>query len=176
MHANAFDSDFGGSRIEVFILQVANVASIHGVRPLAPELLHIEMMCAHTDLLIRIEAHTNVAVLNLRMVAEIAHCLHDLSHTRLVVSPEQRGAVSHNQVFALVLQQLREFLWRGDDARRKLNVTAIVVLYDTRLNISAAGVECGIVMGNEPDRRRILSCIAGKRGVDITHIVHFHIF
>ena len=44
------------------------------------------MMCTHTDLLIGIESHTDIAMWNLLMVAQPAHSLYNLGDTSLVVS------------------------------------------------------------------------------------------
>ena len=112
MHAHALDVHLCRCGIEVLVFQVAQVAAVHGVCPLASELLHIEVVCSHTDFLVRVEAHAYIAVLNLVVVAQPAHCLHDFRDTGLVVSSEQRMSVGHDQVFSLVLQQLREFLRR----------------------------------------------------------------
>ena len=45
--------DASGANIKALILQVANVATIHGVGPLATKLLHVEMVGAHANLLPR---------------------------------------------------------------------------------------------------------------------------
>ena len=42
MHAHALDVDLGSSSIEVLVFQVAQVAAVDGVSPVAAELLYIE--------------------------------------------------------------------------------------------------------------------------------------
>ena len=112
VYAHTLDDDLGGSSIEVLILQVAQVAAIHGVGPLASELLDIEVMGTHAYLLVGIESHTDVAVLDFVVVTQIAHRLDNLGYTRLVVGTEQRVAVGHDDVLALVVEQLGKLGWR----------------------------------------------------------------
>ena len=112
MHADTLDCDFCRGGVEVLKLKVAEVAAVHGVCPLAAELLNIEVVRAHADFLVGIEAHAYVAVLHLVVVSQPAHGLHNLGYASLVVSPEQGVAVGHDDVFALVSQKLGEFLCR----------------------------------------------------------------
>ncbi len=114
-------------------------------------------------------------MLNLGMIPEIAHRLHNLGDARLVVGAEKRGAIGHDKVFALVLKQLRELLRRGHYARRKLYVATVVALHDARLDVGAARVEGCIVVGDEAYRGRVFLGVARKGGIDITHAVHFHV-
>ena len=74
-------------------------------------------MGTHPDLLVGVETHADVAVLDLGMVAEVAHRLHDLCHTRLVISTEERRAVGDDEVLTLVRQELRKLLRGRDDTR-----------------------------------------------------------
>ena len=88
VHTHALDSDAGSGGIEVLIFQVADVAAVHGVGPLAAKLLHVEVVGALADFLVGVESHAYVAMLDLIMVAQIAHGLHNLSHAGLVVGTE----------------------------------------------------------------------------------------
>jgi len=106
MHAHTLDSHLGCRGVEVLILQVADIAAVHRIGPFATKLLHIEMVCALADLLIGIERHADIAVLDLVMVAQIAHRLHDFGNAGLVIGTEQCRSVGHNDVFSLVGQQL----------------------------------------------------------------------
>ena len=108
MHAHTLDLDFGTSCIEVLVFEVAQVAAVNGVSPVAGKLVYIEMMSSHTDLLVRVEAYTYVAVLDFVVVAQIAHRLYDFCNTSLVVGSQQSGAVCDDDVFALMGFQLRE--------------------------------------------------------------------
>ncbi len=48
--------DLGTSGIEVLVFQVAQVAAVNGVSPVAGKLVYIEVMSTHTDLLVRVES------------------------------------------------------------------------------------------------------------------------
>ena len=110
MNAHALDDDFSSGSIEVLIFQVAQVAAIYGVRPVAAKLLYIEMMRTHTDFLVRIETYADISVLDFIVVAQIAHSLYDFCDARLVVSTQQGSTVCHDDILSLVSLQLRESL------------------------------------------------------------------
>ena len=175
MHAHALDGDLGAGGVEVLVFQVADVATVHGVSPLATKLLHVEVVGAHANFLVGVETHADVAMLNLRMILQVAHGLHYLCDASLVVGAKERGAIGHDKVLALVLQQLRELLGRGDDAGRELYVAPVVVIHDARLDIGAARVEGRVVVGDEAYRGRVFLGVAGQGGIDVTHVVHFHV-
>ena len=111
MHAHALDEHLGARSVEVLVFQVAQVAAVYGVRPVAAKLLHVEMMSTHTDFLVRVEAHADIAVLDFLVVAQVAHRLNDFCDARLVVSSEQGGSVGNDDVLALVCLELWEFLY-----------------------------------------------------------------
>ena len=102
MHAHSLDVHLCRSSIEVLVFEVAEVAAVHGISPLASELLHIKVVCSHTDFLVRVEAHAYVTVLYLVVVAQPAHGLHYFRNTCLVVSTEQSMTVCHDKVLSLV--------------------------------------------------------------------------
>ena len=114
MYAYTFYIYLSTGRVEVLKLQLAQVTAIHGVGPLASEFLYVEVVCTHTNLLVGVKSYAYVSVTYLFVIAQIAHRLYYLSYAGLVVGAKQRCSVGHNQVFACVLQQLREFLRRHD--------------------------------------------------------------
>ena len=73
-------------------------------------------MGTHSDFLIGVESHADITMRNLLMVAQIAHGLHNLCDTRLVVGSQQCGAIGDNEVFAFVIQQFWEFGRAAHDA------------------------------------------------------------
>ena len=111
MNADTCETDFRSGSVEILIFQFTEVATIHCVSPFASEFLDIEIMCAHADFLIRIEAYADIAMLNLRMLLEINHSLHDFSDTSLVVSTEKSVAISYDKVFTLVGKKFWELAW-----------------------------------------------------------------
>ena len=140
MNAHALDDDLGSGSIEVLVFQVAQVAAIYGVSPVAAKLLYVEMMCTHTDFLVRIETYADISVLDFVVVAQIAHSLYDFSDARLVVSTQQGSTVCHDDILSLVSLQLWESLNARDDARAQLDVVAVIVLDDARFYILSAGI------------------------------------
>ena len=117
MHTRAPDGHLGRCRVEILKFQFAQVAAIHRVGPFAAEFTHVEMVGTPSDFLVGIEGDADLAVLNLLMVAQVAHGLHDFGNAGLVVGTEQGGSVGHNQILAHVLQQFREFLRTRHNAR-----------------------------------------------------------
>ena len=132
MHAHAIHHNLGTGGIEVLVLQFAHLTAVHGVCPLASELLHIKQMCTTTDFLVGIEAHTHLAVLHLGVSQQVCHCRHYLCYTSLVVSTEQGMAIGNNEVLALVLQKFGELANACNYSFRLIqhDVRAIVVPYD----------------------------------------------
>ena len=156
MHAYTFYIYLGAGSIKVLKLQLAHIAAIHRVAPFATEFLYIKVVRAHTNLLVRVKGHANIAVLYLLVVAQVAHRFYYLGYARLVVGTKQRGAVSHNQVLACVLQQLGEFGGTHHNTLRKQNIAAVVVVYDMRVDISTRAVGTGIVVRNKSDGRNLI--------------------
>ena len=64
------------------------------------------MVSAAANLLIRVEAYANVAVLYFVVVAQIAHGLHNLGDAGLVVGAKKGGAVCDDNVLALMVEKL----------------------------------------------------------------------
>ena len=149
MNAHALDGHLARSGVEVLKLQVAEVAAVHSVCPLAAELLHIEVVRAHAYLLVRVEAHADISVLYLLMVAQVAHRLHYLGYSCLVVGAQQRCAVGNDEVLAHMMQQFGELLRTAHDAWRQFNVAAVIVAHDVCLDVCSAAVGAGVIVAYE---------------------------
>ena len=175
MDTHALATDFCRCGIEILELQLSKVASIDGVSPVASELLHIEVVGSHANLLIGVERHANLSVLNLLVVAQEADGLHDFGNACLVVGSEQRGAIGDDEVLAYVLEQFGELLGAADDALREQDVAAIVVVDDARMDIGSRAVGAGVVVGDEADGGRLLLGVGLQRGVDVALVVHLDI-
>ena len=175
MHAHTFYIYLGRGSVEVLELQFAHVAAVHGVGPFASELLHVEVVGAHSDLLVGVEGYAYVAVLHLLVIPQPAHRLHNLRYARLVVSSQQRVSVSHDQVLAHMAQQLREFLRTADDALRQQDVAAVILSHDMRLDVSPRAVRARVVVRDESDGRYVALRVSLQRGVDIALLVHLHV-
>ena len=140
VHTYALDVHLGTRSVEVLVLQLTEVAAVDSVSPLAAELLDVEVVGTHSDFFVGVETDANVAVLHFVVVAQPAHCLHNLSDTGLVVSAEQSGSVGNDDILADVCLQLRELCRRADDAFRENDVAAVVVLYDARADVRSTAV------------------------------------
>ena len=117
VHTASLNGHLSRCGIEVLILQITDITAVHRISPVTSELLHIEMVGTHADLLVGIEGHTNLAMLDLLVIAQVAHGLNYLCDARLVVGTEQRSAVGDNQILTFVGKQLWKFLRRRNDAR-----------------------------------------------------------
>ena len=80
------------------------------------------------------------------MLLQIDHGLNNLSNACLVVSAQQGRAISNNQVFADVLQQLREFFGRHDNAFAEKDVAAIVPFDYLGFDVCTTTVRAGIIV------------------------------
>ena len=140
------------------------------------------MMGSQANLLVGIEAHANLPVLDLGMLLQIDHRLYNLRNTRFVISAQERGTVCHDEILADMVAQLGEFLHRSDDALRQEDVCAVIFFYDARLHILARSVRTGVHVGNEADGGHLLVSVghlpvdvSWQCGIEIAQFVQFHL-
>ena len=176
--ANAGDVDARGGCIEVFELEFADFAAVHGVSPFTAEAFDIELVSAAPDFLVGVEGHAHTTVLHFGVLHEVGHGADDFGNARFVVGAQQRVAVGNNNILADVAEQLGEFLDGGDNAGFSVedNVRAVVVLHNARLDIGARGVGAGVDVGDEADGGHSMLHIGGECGVNIALGVHFYLF
>ena len=146
MYADTLDKDLRTGSVEILKLQFSQITTIHGVGPLTTEFLHIEMMGTHADLFIGVETNADISMRDLFVVTQIAHGLHDLGDTRLVIGSQQGSAIGDDQVFSDMLQEFWELACRTDDARTQLDVLAVIVTDNPGLHVLTAAVGGCIVM------------------------------
>ena len=175
VYADALDVYLCTCRVEVLELQVAQVASVHSVCPLAPELLHVEVVSTHTYLLVGVEGNADVSVTHFLVVAQPAHSLYYLGYSRLVVSTKKRRSVGHYEVLADVTQQLGELLRRAHNARRQHYVASVVLLHNARLHVLAATVGRRVVVRYESYYGYLTLNVRRQRGIDVPFLVHLHV-
>ena len=180
MHAHTFYIYLGRGSVEVLELQFAHVAAVHRVGPFATELLHIEVVGAHADLLVGVEGDADGAVLHLLMLLQPHHRLHDLGNASLVVGSEERMAVSHNEVFAHMAQQFWELLGRHQKGITFLgtaqrDVRSVVIPDDPWLDVGPRAIGRRVVMRDEADGGHIVLRVCLQRGVDVSFLIEFHI-
>ena len=70
MDITALEGYLGTGGIEILKLQFTNGSTVHRVGPLATELLDIKLVCSHANLLVGVEAHADVAMLDLGVLLQ----------------------------------------------------------------------------------------------------------
>ena len=110
--AYAAEGDIAGGGVEVFILDLAQRAAVHGVAVVAGQLRHVQTIHAAADLLVGGEYHADLAV---GAALQQLHGSHDLGDAGLVVGAQQGGAIGDDQLLAGVGGQARaQGLRQGD--------------------------------------------------------------
>ena len=103
------------------------------------------MVGSRTDLLIRCEGNTYLAVYPFRMLLELTHGLNNRRHTRFVIRTQQRRPIGHNQFLPHIVIQLREHIRREHDPLCLIqhDITTRIG-NDTRFHILARQIRTGI--------------------------------
>ena len=99
----ALDLDCSSCCIEVLILEFSDLTAVHCVCILSAELSYVELHDAAADLLVRSESDLDLAVLELWVLHDILHCIHDLSDTRFVIRSKKSGSVSCDDGLAFII-------------------------------------------------------------------------
>ena len=175
MHAGPAQPDLCRRCVEILVFQLAHIAAVHGVGPLAAEGRNVEMVGTAANLLVGREGNPYPPVAHLGVVAQPDHGLHRLGDAGLVVGTQQRVAVSDDEVFAYVGKQFGKNLGRERHALAERDVTAVVVLHDAGLHVSAGAVGAGVVVGDEAYRGEVAGRVCGQRGVDVATVVEHHV-
>ena len=172
--AQAVDDNLSSAGVEVFILQLAQLAAVDGVGKVCAKALDVKVVCAAADLLVRGKADLDGAVLDLRMAHQLLGHGHNLRHAGLVVRAEQGGAVGDHQVLADIFFQVRVFLFAQDDLFFLVEQDIPAVVFDHfGLDVVAGSVLGGVHVGDEADDRFVLLALGGRDGsVDVTLVIH----
>lgn len=142
MDVAAYEGDFGHGGVEVLVLELADLASVHGVGPVGGESLDVELVGTESDLFVGVECHAYVAVGNLGMIDQIVDCGYDFGDAGFVVGSEQCGSVGHDQILSAIARQLGKFIGRECDSELGVEdyVASIVVLDYARIDVAARHV------------------------------------
>ena len=127
------------------------------------------------NFLVGIETNANVAMLNLVVVAQETHGLHNLGNAGFVVGTQQSGAIGDDNVFANMRLQLGKFGHRGDLSGRERDVVAVIISNDARLHVLATGIRTRVIMRNKTDGGHLFLGVSLQGGIDIAHLVHLDI-
>ena len=100
------DRHMRGSRVEVLVLQLTDRGTVHRVRVIHAEVIHVDVPRPVSHLLVRCKHYADRPVRVLLMPQEKLRRLHDLRNPGLVVSAEHRCPVRHdNRLSDLVLKK-----------------------------------------------------------------------
>ena len=160
-----------GGGVEVFIVDAAHRAAVHGVGEVRAEALHVEPIRAPADLLVRGEADADLPVLQFGMGEEDLAGGHDLGHARLVVRAQGGVAVGDDQALALRPGHLREHRRVQHEAVFKGHRAAVVVLDDGGLHRRAGHAVHHVHVGDQPDGGQALR-VGRDAAVDVAVLVH----
>ena len=130
-------------------------------------------MRSTTNLLIGVKCNANLSMLNFRMCLKISHSSYNLGNTGLVICSQKSVSIGNNDIITLIILNLGEIGNLKHDIVFfiKYNVTTLIILYDTWLNITTAHVGACIKVCNETHHRHILIAVCRKRCIQITLFV-----
>ena len=94
------DHDLGAGGVEILILQRSQWSAVHGVGKVRPQQVQINIVGPSPHFLVGGDADRHPTVRQLRVLCQVGHSREDLRHARLVVGPQQRRAVRHDQLLA----------------------------------------------------------------------------
>ena len=124
--------------IEVLKLQLADSTAVHCIGEVRAESLHVEMVGSLTDLFVRCETDTNLAVLDFGVLYQVLHCCHNLCNAGFVVSAEQGSGVRHDDVLTCVA---------------RIDIVALLGLHYRGLHMFAARIRRRVHVGDKTEDR-----------------------
>ncbi len=139
-------------------LQLTEGFAIHRVSARSAKTLHIEILRAVADFLIRRKPDSQRAMRNLRMRQQVFNGRHDLGDAGLVVRTQQGGARGGDDVIANLVSKVRIALERDHRRRiiRQHDVLAGVIAVKNRLDALPAHFRRGVDVRQEADHRHVL--------------------
>ena len=94
------DHDLGAGGVEILILQRSQRSAVHGVGKVRSQQVQVNRIGPSPHFLVGGDADRHPAVRQLRVLRQVGHGREDLRHARLVVGPQERRAVRHDQLLA----------------------------------------------------------------------------
>ena len=173
MWAGAVDGHHGLGGVEGLVLIVGDIAAVQGIGKVRAEAGYIEEAGAHADLLVRGEAQADFAVGSL-LCQQLLHRLEDDGDARLVIRPQQGGAVGDDQLLTLVFGQALKLGGPHDDALLLVeHQVAPLVADNAGLHPRPRRVWGGVHVGDKAHARDSLAPGGGGQpGVHIAVLVH----
>ena len=163
MDGHAGDVDAGSGSVEVLVLNAPLQVPVHGVGVPGPESLHVEVVRPLADLLVRGEGHTDPAVGQVLPDERLAQG-HDLRNARLIVRPQEGGAVGGDEGAALHPLQHREVSGPDNPAVPGQNqIPAVVAGVENGVHVLPGEGGGGVQVGDEPQGRGPLAAGGGRQ-------------
>ena len=164
---DTLEVDVGVSCVEALVVELTEGLAVDGVAVCCAKFVQIKQACTVTDLLVRDKRNLERRMSELRVVTQALEQGANLSHTGLIVSRKQRGAVGANDVHAHEILEVRDLLLGGcdglavDDAGDQ--VTALVV-DDVRLDARGGRVDDGVQVRAKHQRGSRLGALGCGEG------------
>ena len=164
---DALEVDVGVSCVEALVVELSEGLAVNGVAVCCAKFVQVKQACSVTDLLVRDKGNLERRVRELGVVAQALEQRTNLSHTGLIVSGKQRGAVGANDVHAHKILEVRDLLLSGSDSLAVDDagdqVTALVV-DDVRLDARGRRVDDGVQVRAEHQRGSRLGALGCGEG------------
>ena len=170
---DALEVDVGMGGVEALVVELAESLAVDGIAVRSTEFIQVKQACAVTDLLVRDKCNLERRVCELGVIAQALEQRTNLSHTGLIVSGKQRGAVGADDVHAHKILEVRDLLLGGCDGLAVNDagdqVTALVV-DDVRLDARGRRVDDGVQVRAKHQRGSrfgALGCCEGAGDVGV---------
>ena len=164
---DALEVDVGVGGVEALVVELSEGLAVDGVAVCCAKFVQIKQACTMTDLLVRDKRNLERRMSELRVVAQALEQGADLSHTGLIVSGKQRGAVGANDVHAHKILEVRDLLLGGSDSLAVDDagdqVTALIV-DDVRLDARGRRVDDGVQVRAKHQRGSRLGALGCGEG------------
>ena len=170
MDIETMDNNLGTGCIEVFVLHFAHGTAVHSICIIGTKAGDVEFIRTSAHLFVGGEADLQSSVAHLGGEEHLRAC-HDLGNTCLIVRAQQGGAISDDQMLAVVVAKALIVLLLHEDALFLIEKhIAAVVLHDFGLDIGTRGIGRGIHMGNQSNGGQ--AGITGNGAVNIAIFIH----
>ena len=164
---DALEVDVGVGGVEALVVELAESLAVDGVAVRSTEFIQVKQACAVTDLLVGDKRNLERRMSELRVIAQALEQRTDLSHTSLIVSGKQCGAVRANDVHAHEILEVSDLLLSGSDSLAVNDtghqVTALVV-DDVRFDARGRRVDDGVQVRAEHQRGSRLGALGCGEG------------
>ena len=162
MDAPAVDGDLQIRGVEALIVDVPQIAAVHGVGIFRPKTRHVKVVGAPAHFLVGGKGNAEFPVRDVSLEQPLRR-RHNFRHTGLVVGPQEGGAIGDHQRLALIIGQIGEIRFLHD--HRAILVEDDVpslIFHHPGTHVGAAGRRGCVQVGDKADGRLLLT--AGRGG------------